>query len=1115
MARELTALPRTAFSGLDYDNIISDVINLVKDNPDYNVNWDDFLSSDAGRMLTEIFSYIADQLATRIDWVVNENYLSTATQKRSVMRLLKIIGYNFTLPIAATVSVDITTTGFPGEYYLTEYYDASAGTIVPFSIQATNTLGQATTFELISYDSSLEKYDYKIGVTVDANSRSLPFYEGKTYVENFSVDTNNGQVFTVSTGPVIEKSARIYFVNDDDTETELLLVTSFLDPEAQTNESDSGDTYQIPYIIEVNEDETISVEFGSTAVLPNSTRRLAEGDNIKIFYRVGGGIKGNISSQIISTTKTLSVEVKASGGDTIVKTTLLNQLGGTGGTDGETADHAATYAPLQIRTADKAVSAEDYDTLLNAHSDILTAKVYGNSNIPDTIFASYRKYMNPFDVWVYATPNTGNWTNYNPSQYNDVEWISLSEQNMFNNIHNFRKGDFNNGDSHDYSEIEGKSSVGDTIDPYGLGGDSFKNYVVLDLPTDLTDYFFGNEDVKIKVTTIGDSLQTYNDLSNVLIGELKLTTGDTTLTVSGDTYASFKSYINIDAGVDLTTKNTIKMGLDEVGDTEIDLSLGAITVTSVKPFEIAAAINKHFALTTGYGSTYGDSVTGTTGIATVVQPDSATSYLKITSPLTGDSSQVKLCESTVTLGGASATDYIFGDSFIGDTYYCYGVQSLTFITNAAETNYYKKIIFQNGSLTFDTNPQDLYVHYIRTAGDTIALGSYFYDNYAITDPQYRTKANRIYNTVEFGDTGDSVDIYNSNFEIRFTEDPTTEISIYNIDNDWDVLPAARPKAMSSSAIIDTDGDTMITLDTNSYNLNIEIDQLGDTTFDITGDLGVAAEYQLSDVIAIINVELQAAFGATGSPYDTYSYAKLGDTYPLRIVIESPTFTSDSSIIIGVPANNAAGELKIDLSGEGNSSTYYPSGDYYLEYNITSDSMDLKKVSPTKLGIWTPPTSSMPDSNFYIHFIWDRRNTAGLGEDTYQTYLNNSKVIAIENVFKQTKFSTFYIVGSIYYEDSYSKAVVKYNLENALKEEFSFRNSDNIIKRDYYQSVSKSDVIKVAAAIDGVSYIELSYFGKDSSDTATNEVSTIFCDFFEILILHESGLSFTYYPTDEQ
>lgn len=67
-------LPITLTSGLSYENILTDVYNMVNDNPNYQENWDDFLSSNAGRMLLELFSFIAEQLSLRIDITENENF---------------------------------------------------------------------------------------------------------------------------------------------------------------------------------------------------------------------------------------------------------------------------------------------------------------------------------------------------------------------------------------------------------------------------------------------------------------------------------------------------------------------------------------------------------------------------------------------------------------------------------------------------------------------------------------------------------------------------------------------------------------------------------------------------------------------------------------------------------------------------------------------------------------------------------------------------------------------------------------------------------------------------------------------------------------------------------
>ena len=150
--KTLTKMPTTQFSGLDYDNVIRDIYNLVKDNPEYNNNWDDFLSSSAGRMLIELFAYITDQLATRIDWNVNENYLTTATQSKSILRLLKLIDYKLQLPHSSIIPVKITLSQSTNKeiIFTPAYTELSGARTDIYTINGTDKNGNTRTFEAIA-----------------------------------------------------------------------------------------------------------------------------------------------------------------------------------------------------------------------------------------------------------------------------------------------------------------------------------------------------------------------------------------------------------------------------------------------------------------------------------------------------------------------------------------------------------------------------------------------------------------------------------------------------------------------------------------------------------------------------------------------------------------------------------------------------------------------------------------------------------------------------------------------------------------------------------------------------------------------------------------------------
>ena len=87
----LTKLPLIQYSGLDYDNVIADIKNIIEENPKWKENWGQFYESDAGVFLTQIMAYIADNLSIKLDYLINECFITTASQDANKLKLLKLI----------------------------------------------------------------------------------------------------------------------------------------------------------------------------------------------------------------------------------------------------------------------------------------------------------------------------------------------------------------------------------------------------------------------------------------------------------------------------------------------------------------------------------------------------------------------------------------------------------------------------------------------------------------------------------------------------------------------------------------------------------------------------------------------------------------------------------------------------------------------------------------------------------------------------------------------------------------------------------------------------------------------------------------------------------------
>lgn len=614
MAVKLTKLPKTQYSGLDYQNIIEDIVSLVTENPEYSNQYDDFLSSNAGRTLTELFAFIADQLATRIDWVVNENFIGTATQKTSVIKILKLLGYNFELPISSNVEVKAKFNQPAGSFYLTAPYDNS-GTLSPFTLNAEDKNGVMRIFEAINFNNENDTYDYKGGVQLQTGTAENPnlthyveFYEGSTYIEQFEAETDNNPIFNLSQSPVIENSVQVYLVVEQGgsvTETRLNEVNSFLDPKAQNEYDAFGVNLPLAYKRNVEENDTITIEFAPTTLVTNSNRRLSEGDRIRIFYRTGGGVDGNITARSINVDKSILVNGES------IDVHFINEQKGTGGRDGETAEHAAVYAPLSIRTAEKAVTEEDYNIIVNADNTVIKAKSFGNNNIaPSTVYSKYGTYIHPLEVWHFILKDKPAWEDVNPSRYNDFQWITLRLENRFNEMYSFRDGEYGSKVLTYSSDLDWTTSL-----DYNKDGNvnTFNNYVILETPDKFKNNLFDadknpNSNFLFKVTEKDletyyfSDLATYNEFQEEATTNSGLIEGTTpTWRIVEDVPALLKSEVNVINGVDLSSKYLVSIGIDN-NPIILDINIQGSTPNETSAQEIIDAINNAFINSSDYNN---------------------------------------------------------------------------------------------------------------------------------------------------------------------------------------------------------------------------------------------------------------------------------------------------------------------------------------------------------------------------------------------------------------------------------------------------------------------------------------------------------------------------------
>ncbi len=404
----LVKLPKFSYTELDFNTIITDVENSITEHPEYLENWNDFLETNAGRMLLELSAYIAEKVAAKTDWYAREMFISTATKRESVINILKLINYKPPLPSAARVSVNLKL----------------AKWTPPFNLNPLETLdvpdknGIITTFECIEMaDDGKPNYSFVYHVESGDetnkiyNISGVPFYQGVTVTEDdIWSDGINNERFTLTQNPIIDSSIRITSLT---TGKEHLEVDSFISPEAQQNEVDES-LKTIPYRVEVNNDNSVDIVYGHE----NLVEIPKKGERLQVTYRVGGGTNTNIPANTINSTKTYTLAGER------ITLVFTNTKSAAGGSDTEDLETAKFRSPLELRTANKTVTNEDYIIKLENNPTILHATIVSKDNEPEAIFQEYGYFLPPLDTWIYICPLREGYEETSPVEFNDLFRLS-------------------------------------------------------------------------------------------------------------------------------------------------------------------------------------------------------------------------------------------------------------------------------------------------------------------------------------------------------------------------------------------------------------------------------------------------------------------------------------------------------------------------------------------------------------------------------------------------------------------------------------------------------------------------------------------------------------------
>lgn len=356
------------YTSKDYFAIREELIARIQDRIP---NWTASDPADFGVALVEAFAYMGDLLSYYIDRSVNEAFLTTATQRESVLNIAQTYGY---IPAGyRTASVELQFSNSSGSALT-----IPEGTVVSGDIVV------ADTVKTIYFTTGAD-------AVVPAQVGAVPGTETVTATHGRSVvlvsedATSNGELIGTSTGepgmqftlgetPVADGTIELY-VQDGDLFTKWTQVQHIID---------YGPTDQV-FTAFSDESNVVTVTFGDgvSGVIPTLY------SEIRAKYIVGGGVEGNIDADTITTLDYLPglSEIQVSAIQSAI--TVTNPDVALGGADPEETNEIRVAAALALRANNRAVTLQDYADLALAVTGV------GKANATAAVWTSATVYIAP------------------------------------------------------------------------------------------------------------------------------------------------------------------------------------------------------------------------------------------------------------------------------------------------------------------------------------------------------------------------------------------------------------------------------------------------------------------------------------------------------------------------------------------------------------------------------------------------------------------------------------------------------------------------------------------------------------------------------------------------
>ena len=309
--------PGFDFASRDYNNIRTDLMARASR---VTPEWVDRDPSDFGVLMVDLWAYMGDIMHYYIDRAAGESFVSTATQKESLLALANLFDYTPFTRTSSTATVYVSSS-------------ASSSTSYPITIPANTVFTGPDNLEFFSNSDVVVTFASSSNVAVLVT-------QGTKIVEEVLTTSASGQVgqaYSLAKLSAVPTSAQVYVYEDGVNPTAWNRVTDV----------SLASTGSSVYSVNVNANNETQIVFGnriSGRVPPTNTK-------ITVTYYVTNGANGNLSQGKITSFKSSPPQYIQMG---------QASTAAVGGSSGETVDSIKTSLKAVIKSQNRAVTLQDF-----------------------------------------------------------------------------------------------------------------------------------------------------------------------------------------------------------------------------------------------------------------------------------------------------------------------------------------------------------------------------------------------------------------------------------------------------------------------------------------------------------------------------------------------------------------------------------------------------------------------------------------------------------------------------------------------------------------------------------------------------------------------------------